>query len=58
MFEIMKSYGHEFKPAWWRDLIQITFRIFDVIRVPHTVLVNDTAQTHSQTEVSARGTSL
>ncbi|VDM61551.1 unnamed protein product [Angiostrongylus costaricensis] len=29
MFEIMKNYGNEFRPEWWRDLFNIVFRIFD-----------------------------
>ena len=34
MFEIMKSYGHQFQQAWWQDLFKIVFRIFDNIKHP------------------------
>lgn len=34
MFEIMKTYGAQFRPNWWRDLFQIAFRIFDVMKLP------------------------
>lgn len=34
MFEIMKTYGHDFKPHWWKDLFQVTFRIFDIMKLP------------------------
>ena len=29
MFEIMKHHGKEYTVAWWRDLFNIVFRIFD-----------------------------
>lgn len=34
MFEIIKSYGATFRPNWWRDLFQIAFRIFDIMKLP------------------------
>ncbi len=34
MFEIMKTYGGEFKPEWWRDLFLVVFRIFDIMKLP------------------------
>jgi hypothetical protein len=34
MFEIMKTYGGEFKAEWWRDLFLVAFRIFDVMKLP------------------------
>ena len=37
MFEIMKSYGHLFKPAWWQDLFNVVFRIFDVMKLPDSI---------------------
>lgn len=33
MFEIMKTYGGEFKDEWWKDLFQVAFRIFDVMKL-------------------------
>ncbi|VDN21782.1 unnamed protein product [Gongylonema pulchrum] len=33
MFEIMKTFGEEFKNEWWRDLFQVAFRIFDVMKL-------------------------
>ncbi|VDK60765.1 unnamed protein product [Anisakis simplex] len=33
MFEIMKTYGNEFKDEWWKDLFQVAFRIFDVMKL-------------------------
>lgn len=33
MFEIMKTFGSEFKNEWWRDLFQVAFRIFDVMKL-------------------------
>uniref|UniRef100_A0A915PU37 SEC7 domain-containing protein n=1 Tax=Setaria digitata TaxID=48799 RepID=A0A915PU37_9BILA len=33
MFEIMKTFGAEFKNEWWRDLFQVAFRIFDVMKL-------------------------
>uniref|UniRef100_A0A1I7W3Y1 DUF1981 domain-containing protein n=2 Tax=Loa loa TaxID=7209 RepID=A0A1I7W3Y1_LOALO len=33
MFEIMKTFGTEFKNEWWRDLFQVAFRIFDVMKL-------------------------
>lgn len=33
MFEIMKTHGKDYKVAWWRDLFNIIFRIFDHMRV-------------------------
>lgn len=29
MFEIIKTYGKEFRADWWNDLFNIIFRIFD-----------------------------
>lgn len=29
MFEIIKTYGREFRADWWNDLFNIIFRIFD-----------------------------
>ncbi|CAB3410687.1 unnamed protein product [Caenorhabditis bovis] len=29
MFEIMKYHGKDFRAEWWRDLLEIVFRIFD-----------------------------
>ena len=29
MFDVMKAYGQHFQAAWWKDLFQIVFRIFD-----------------------------
>ncbi|CAA21704.3 SEC7 domain-containing protein [Caenorhabditis elegans] len=29
MFEIMKHHGSDFRPEWWKDLLEIVFRIFD-----------------------------
>ena len=29
MFDVMKAYGSHFQPAWWKDLFQVIFRIFD-----------------------------
>ncbi|KRZ20127.1 Brefeldin A-inhibited guanine nucleotide-exchange protein 1 [Trichinella pseudospiralis] len=34
MFEIMKTYGDHFKDTWWKDLFQVVFRIFDVMKLP------------------------
>uniref|UniRef100_A0A914USB7 SEC7 domain-containing protein n=1 Tax=Plectus sambesii TaxID=2011161 RepID=A0A914USB7_9BILA len=34
MFEIMKTYGGQFKPDWWRDLFRVAFRIFDIMKLP------------------------
>uniref|UniRef100_A0A915I2T7 SEC7 domain-containing protein n=1 Tax=Romanomermis culicivorax TaxID=13658 RepID=A0A915I2T7_ROMCU len=34
MFEIIKTYGATFKSNWWRDLFQIAFRIFDIMKLP------------------------
>ncbi|XP_005095830.1 brefeldin A-inhibited guanine nucleotide-exchange protein 1 isoform X2 [Aplysia californica] len=34
MFEIMKTYGENFQPHWWKDLFRIVFRIFDVMKLP------------------------
>lgn len=28
LFEIIKTYGKDFKPAWWRDIFKIIFKIF------------------------------
>ena len=39
MFEIMKTYGHLYKPSWWQDLFNIVFRIFDNLKLPETVEV-------------------
>lgn len=33
MFEIMKTFGTEFKNEWWKDLFQVAFRIFDVMKL-------------------------
>lgn len=33
MFEIMKTFGTEFKNEWWEDLFQVAFRIFDVMKL-------------------------
>ncbi|VDD93760.1 unnamed protein product [Enterobius vermicularis] len=33
MFEIMKTYGSEFKNEWWKDIFQVAFRIFDVMKL-------------------------
>uniref|UniRef100_A0A0N5ABM5 DUF1981 domain-containing protein n=1 Tax=Syphacia muris TaxID=451379 RepID=A0A0N5ABM5_9BILA len=33
MFEIMKTYGNEFKNEWWKDIFQVAFRIFDVMKL-------------------------
>ena len=37
MFEIMKTYGHLYKPTWWQDLFNIVFRIFDNLKLPETI---------------------
>ena len=29
MFDILKSYGEKFQAAWWKDLFQVIFRVFD-----------------------------
>ena len=34
MFEIMKTYGDQYKAHWWHDLFQVAFRIFDVMKLP------------------------
>ncbi|XP_023237066.1 brefeldin A-inhibited guanine nucleotide-exchange protein 1-like [Centruroides sculpturatus] len=34
MFEIVKTYGIQFRPHWWQDLFQIVFRIFDNMKLP------------------------
>ncbi|VDN58317.1 unnamed protein product [Dracunculus medinensis] len=33
MFEIMKTYGNEFKEEWWKDIFLVVFRIFDVMKL-------------------------
>ncbi|VDK79873.1 unnamed protein product [Litomosoides sigmodontis] len=33
MFEIMKTFGAGFKNEWWKDLFQVAFRIFDVMKL-------------------------
>ena len=38
MFEIMKTYGHLFRPSWWQDLFNIVFRIFDNHKLPETIV--------------------
>ena len=35
MFEIVKTYGEEYRPEWWGDLFNIIFRIFDFIKLNH-----------------------
>uniref|UniRef100_A0A1W7RAW6 Brefeldin A-inhibited guanine nucleotide-exchange protein 1 n=1 Tax=Hadrurus spadix TaxID=141984 RepID=A0A1W7RAW6_9SCOR len=34
MFEIVKTYGIQFRAHWWQDLFQIVFRIFDNMKLP------------------------
>lgn len=34
LFEIVKTYGGNYKPHWWKDLFQIVFRIFDNMKLP------------------------
>lgn len=34
MFEVIKTYGHQFQQNWWTDLFQIIFRIFDNMKLP------------------------
>lgn len=34
MFEIMKTYGGDFKQHWWRDIFRVLFRIFDNMKLP------------------------
>ncbi|XP_065194608.1 brefeldin A-inhibited guanine nucleotide-exchange protein 1-like isoform X3 [Sycon ciliatum] len=34
MFNIMKSYGHQFTIHWWKDLFSVVFRIFDNTMLP------------------------
>ncbi|CAL1273315.1 unnamed protein product [Larinioides sclopetarius] len=38
MFEIIKTYGDEFKEAWWKELFDIIFRIFDNMKLPESQL--------------------
>ena len=33
MFEIMKHHGKDYKVAWWKDLFNIVFRIFDHMKL-------------------------
>lgn len=34
LFEIIKTYGDDFKAHWWRDLFKVLFRIFDNMKLP------------------------
>ncbi|CDW58249.1 brefeldin A inhibited guanine [Trichuris trichiura] len=34
LFEIVKTYGEEFRDEWWKDLFQVIFRIFDMMKLP------------------------
>uniref|UniRef100_A0A5S6Q9P9 SEC7 domain-containing protein n=1 Tax=Trichuris muris TaxID=70415 RepID=A0A5S6Q9P9_TRIMR len=34
LFEIVKTYGGEFRDEWWKDLFQVIFRIFDMMKLP------------------------
>lgn len=34
MFEIMKTYGHQFQQNWWVDLFKIVFRLFANLKLP------------------------
>ncbi|KAL5280006.1 ARFGEF1.2 family protein [Megaselia abdita] len=34
LFEIVKTHGDAFKPNWWRDLFNVLFRIFDIMKLP------------------------
>ncbi|XP_065569507.1 brefeldin A-inhibited guanine nucleotide-exchange protein 1-like isoform X3 [Artemia franciscana] len=34
LFEVVKTYGRNFKSHWWQDLFQILFRIFDNMKLP------------------------
>ncbi|KAG8195440.1 hypothetical protein JTE90_013892 [Oedothorax gibbosus] len=38
MFDIIKTYGEEFKEAWWKELFEIIFRIFDNMKLPESRL--------------------
>ncbi|CAK9296919.1 unnamed protein product [Gordionus sp. m RMFG-2023] len=35
MFEILKSYGQDFSPHWWKDFFRVLFRIFDNFKIPN-----------------------
>ncbi len=34
MFEIMKTYGHQYKQEWWQDLFSVVFRLFGDMKLP------------------------
>lgn len=36
MFEIMKNYGESYSQAWWMELFNVVFRIFDNMKLPDT----------------------
>ncbi|KAK7060645.1 Brefeldin A-inhibited guanine nucleotide-exchange protein 1 [Halocaridina rubra] len=47
LFEVVKNYGGNYSPHWWKDLFQIIFRIFDNMKLPEQ-------QTESTMELSER----